>query len=163
LAVKHLDRVFSACTAGIDEETYKLIANGCIILAAKFDELDMNIPMICDMQVANKFKLSYEMLKAIEGELLMILDFDLFSITPCHILKQLFASGVAISTDSKDSGKELTERSLKKLKEFAEFFCEQATESYILSHKYLPSMVAAACVYLSRKCVRLEKTWDLNL
>ena len=86
LAVKHLDRVFSACTSGIDQETYKLIANGCLMLAAKFDELDMNIPLLIDIQVANKFKVSYEMLKAIEGELVMILDFDFMSLTPYHIL-----------------------------------------------------------------------------
>lgn len=81
LAVKHLNRVFSACTAGIDYEAYGLIANGCLMLAAKFDELDMNIPLLMDLQHANKFKLSYETLKAIEGELLMILDFDFMSVT----------------------------------------------------------------------------------
>ena len=101
LAVKHLDRVFSACTAGIDHETYKLIANGCLMLAAKFDELDMNIPLLIDVQVANRFKLSYEMLKAIEGELLMILDFDFMSLTPYTVLTQLFASGVVFASDNK--------------------------------------------------------------
>ena len=56
------------------------------MLAAKFDELDMNIPLLIDVQVANKFKVSYEMLKAIEGELVMILDFDLMSLTPYTVL-----------------------------------------------------------------------------
>jgi hypothetical protein len=161
--VKHLDRVFSACTAGIDAETYKLIANGCIMLAAKFDELDMNIPMVVDMQVANKFKVGYEMLKAIEGELLMILDFDLMCLTPYTILNQLFASGIVWSSDNKSNGKDITERTLLKLKEYSYFFCDCAAEYYVLSQKFLPSQVATACVYLARKCCNLDNVWDLNL
>lgn len=87
LAVKLLDRTFSACKeSDINPKSYDLIANGCLLLAAKFEELDMNIPMIVDLQIANKFKISYEMLKSIQNELLMILDFDLMALTPYHVL-----------------------------------------------------------------------------
>ena len=58
LAIKLMDRVFSLC-GNIAQQSYELIANGCIILAAKFEELDMNIPMLIDFQIANKFKVSY--------------------------------------------------------------------------------------------------------
>lgn len=92
LAVKLLDRVFSSCfnkeynESQIRKESYDLIASGCLLLASKFEELDMNIPMIGDVQVATKFKQSYHMLKGIQNELLMILDFDLMALTPYHIL-----------------------------------------------------------------------------
>ena len=56
------------------------------MLAAKFEELDMNIPLNFDLQFANKFKVSYEQLRGIESELLVILDFDLMSLTPKHFL-----------------------------------------------------------------------------
>lgn len=46
----------------------------------------MKIPLIVDLQIANKFKLSYSMLRGIESELLMILDFDLMALTPYHFL-----------------------------------------------------------------------------
>lgn len=71
--------------------------NGCLLLAAKFEELDMNIPMIIDVQVVSKFKLTYHMLKGIQNELLMLLDFDLMAITPYSALTQLFASGVVFN------------------------------------------------------------------
>lgn len=100
------------------------------MLAAKFDELDMNIPLLIDIQVANKFKVSYEMLKAIEGELVMILDFDFMSLTPYNLLTQLFASGIVFSCDNKSNGKELSERTLLKLKQYAHFFCDNTTEYY---------------------------------
>ena len=41
-------------------KSYDLIANGCLLLAAKFEELDMNIPSIVELQIANKFKITYE-------------------------------------------------------------------------------------------------------
>lgn len=133
------------------------------MLAAKFDELDMNIPLIIDLQVANKFKVGYEMLKAIEGELVMILDFDLMSLTPYNVLTSLFASGTVFSSDIKSNGKDITESTLIKLREYAYFFCDQAAESYEISNKYLPSKVAAACIYLARKCTRVDNMWDINL
>jgi hypothetical protein len=60
LAVKLLDRVFCATVDNVvTESAWEIIANGCIMLAAKFEELDMNIPMNQDLQVANKYKISY--------------------------------------------------------------------------------------------------------
>ena len=66
----------------------------------------------------------------------MILDFDFMALTPYHILTQLFASGVVISCDSKTSGKDLTERTLLKVKEYAFFFCGAVTEHYNIIQKY---------------------------
>lgn len=63
------------------------------------------------------------MIKGIQNELLMLLDFDLMAITSYNILTHLFASGIVFSQDRKGSGKEFTERTFKKLKEYAFFFC----------------------------------------
>jgi hypothetical protein len=96
------------------------------------------------------------MLKGIQNELLMILDFDLMALTPYHVLNQLFASGVILTCDNKQSGKELSERTFKKVREYAFFFCEVVNEEYSIIQRYLPSKVAAACLYLARKCCRLR-------
>jgi hypothetical protein len=48
LGVKLMDRVFSICPE-ISPSSYDLIANGCLLLGAKFEELDMKIPMIIDI------------------------------------------------------------------------------------------------------------------
>lgn len=102
LAVKLLDRVFCLC-GDISPPSHELVANGCILLAAKFEELDMNIPMLADFQIASKFKISYHQLKGIESELLTILDFDLMALTPLHFLNQLNASGILLSSDAKET------------------------------------------------------------
>ncbi len=68
LAVKLLDRVFSllgGSPAEVSPDSYELIGNGCLLLAAKFEELDMKIPLIFDLQAASKFKLSYHHLKGV--------------------------------------------------------------------------------------------------
>ncbi len=57
-----LDRVFNLLGGNPEDiavDSYELIANGCMLLAAKFEELDMKIPLIQDLQVTSKFKLSY--------------------------------------------------------------------------------------------------------
>jgi hypothetical protein len=48
LAVKLIDRIFSLCP-DVSPSSHDLIANGCLVLAAKFEELDMNIPMSFDV------------------------------------------------------------------------------------------------------------------
>lgn len=89
LAVKLLDRVFSLLGGNPEEvaiDSYDLIANGCLLLAAKFEELDMKIPLIQDLQVASRFKLGYHQLRGVQNELLTLLDFDLMAITPHHVI-----------------------------------------------------------------------------
>lgn len=89
LSVKLLDRVFSLLGGSpqdISPDSYDLIQNGCMLLAAKFEELDMKIPLIMDLQAASKYKLSYDQLKGVQSELLTLLDFDLMALTPYHFL-----------------------------------------------------------------------------
>jgi hypothetical protein len=51
LSIKLMDRIFSICSRNSDvsKQSYDLIANGCLLLASKFEELDMKIPMIIDL------------------------------------------------------------------------------------------------------------------
>jgi len=133
------------------------------MLAAKFEELDMNIPMVFDVQLANKFKVTYHQLKGIENELLLLLDFDLMVLTPLHFLNQLHASGLVISSDSKNTGRDISEKTLFKVKEYAYHFCEAALESYDLCMRFPPSKVAAVCLFMARKACSLAEPWDASL
>ena len=59
------------------------------------------------------------------------------------------------SSDLKASGKDLSERTLIKLREYANLLCDSASEHYDIVMKYSPSKVAVACVFLARKCCNL--------
>ena len=93
-------------------------------MAAKFEELDMSIPMVIDFQIANKFKISYHQIKGVEQELLTLLDFDFMALTPLHFLKQLYASGLLLSTDAKATQRDISEKTLVKCKKYAFFLCD---------------------------------------
>ena len=124
----------------------------------------MKIPLIQDLQAASRYKLSYHQLKDVQNELLTLLDFDLMAITPYHVLSQLFATGLIMSNDSKRlSDKDVTERTLVKVREYAQFFCDMMVEHYNIICKYPPSKVANACFYLARKCCNLQRVWSFDL
>lgn len=67
------------------------------------------------------------------------------------------------SCDIKATGKDLSERTLIKLREYANMLCDAATEHYDIIMKYSASKVASSCVYLARKCCKLSNEWDINL
>lgn len=167
LAVRLLDRVFNLLggnPSDIAIDSYNLIANGCILLAAKFEELDMKIPLIQDLQVMSKFKLSYHQLRGVQAELLTLLDFDLMALTPFHFVQQLFATGLILSNDSKQkSEKDITERTLVKVREYTQFLCDAVQEHYNIVCKYPPSKIANVCFYFARKCCNLHNMWGDDL
>ncbi len=69
-----------------------------------------------------------------------------------------------MSNDSKRiSDKDITERTLVKVREYTHFFCNIMAEHYNIICKYPPSKVANACFYLARKCCNLRNVWTFDL
>ncbi len=72
-------------------------------------------------------------------------------LTPLGFLQQMMASGVVLSSDSKRYGKDISEKTLMKVKTYAMQFCEAALESYELCMRFPASKVAAVCLLMARK------------
>ena len=69
-----------------------------------------------------------------------------------------------MSNDSKRvSDKDITERTLVKVREYTQFLCEVVAEHYTIMCKYPPSKVANACFYLARRCCNLRSVWSFDL
>jgi hypothetical protein len=102
-------------------------------------------------------------LKGIEQELLHLLDFDFMALTPIHFIKLLHATGLLLSSDQKHAGFDVSEKTLFKVKEYTLHFCNAVQEHYEIIMKFPPSMVAAICLYMARKCCHLEQVWDKNI
>jgi hypothetical protein len=69
-----------------------------------------------------------------------------------------------MSNDSKRiSDKDITERTLVKVREYTSFFCDIIAEHYNIICKYPPSKVANACFYLARQCCHLRTVWSFDL
>lgn len=76
----------------------------------------------------------------------------------------MFATGLILSNDSKRiSDKDITERTLVKVKEYTQFFCDMMAEHYNIICKYPPTKVANSCFYLARKCCHLRNVWTHDL
>ena len=69
-----------------------------------------------------------------------------------------------MSNDSKiRTEKDITERTIVKVREYTQFLCETAVENYKITCKYSPSMVANASFYFARKCCNLKNIWGRDL
>lgn len=100
LGVKLLDRVFAVIDEGaISSEQFDLVAAVCMMLGAKFDELDYKVPLLCDIAAISKNKLNYFALKQTEEDLLGLLDFNFMLNTPLSVLRFLLAQGILFSDD----------------------------------------------------------------
>ena len=49
------------------------------------------------------------------------------------------------------------------MKEYAYFICDATQEEYNIIQQYQPSLIAAACVYLARRCCHFEKVWTKDM
>lgn len=114
----------------------------------------MKIPMIMDLVALGKYKLfSFHQLRGVQNELITMLDFDLMVLTPWHFIEQMFATGVIVSRDQKiQIEKDISEKTMVKVRAYASFLCDIITEQYDIVAKYAPSKIAHACLYYARKC-----------
>ena len=58
----------------------------CLMVAAKYDELDDKIPLIRELQKLAKFQYQYRECSDEEGAIIVALNWNLHVITPEHIL-----------------------------------------------------------------------------
>ena len=68
-----------------------------------------------------------------------------------------------MSCDGKLSEKDISERTLVKVREYSQFYCDLVAEHYTIIVKYSPSKVAVACFYLARKSCQIKSTWTTDL
>ena len=69
------------------------------MIAAKFDELDDNIPLIRDYMRVMKYNFNFEAIEECEKFILSILDWNLKVTTPCHFLLIYLRQGILFESD----------------------------------------------------------------
>jgi Cyclin, N-terminal domain len=71
----------------------------CLLLAAKYDELDDRIPLIREIQKLARYEFSYKDCKAEEEVVLFALDWSLIVVTPLHLIQTLLSMGVVFEDE----------------------------------------------------------------
>ncbi len=100
LAVVYLD-ILLQDEKIFDKIKQEVLPVACLLLAAKFDELDDNIPLIRELQkiCARQRVIAYDEVIKAEVAVLSKLNWDLFKLTPMHFLQNLIGQGVVFSND----------------------------------------------------------------
>ena len=100
IAVMYMDYTLSRYN--FTKYKYDLIALTCLLLAAKYDELDRNIPALNDLIDIAKSKIpsvKANEIKQCEAYILKLFEWDLKVVTPLLFVELLLTQGVLCSTD----------------------------------------------------------------
>jgi len=87
LAIRYLDIILNTrnfISESAPTSCYKLLALVCFNIASKFDALDLNTPLIGELQRASGCSISYNALLQYESECLKLLNWNLNQVTLYH-------------------------------------------------------------------------------
>ncbi|KAG8240445.1 hypothetical protein J437_LFUL003159, partial [Ladona fulva] len=151
----------------------KLLAIVCLLLAAKFEELDSNVPKISSLQ--SKLESNYEATDFITIEIVILnfLDWNLAYPTVAHFI-ECFGNFVVQTSDLKYfqgnfRGSACNQDSickLKQLKSDADDIIQDFMGIVIQDIGYMsfqPSLIAAAVIFLTRFMLSLQPEWTSTL
>lgn len=105
IAVKYMDYILSQ--KEYHQSKYQLIALSCLVLAAKYEELDMNIPFPEDFARIAKLPFHNFVIAQCEMLILEILNWKLKVSTTYSITHCLLSQGVLFDTDRISQGRSL--------------------------------------------------------
>jgi len=143
LSVKLLDMYIAA--KKINTKEFQLIACGALFIASKFEEIYP--PEIRDFCFIMNNAYSRNDILNIEYEILKTLDFDILCVSPLVFLKRFH---------------DISQGALKTLV-FSQFILEISLLE-VKCLNYLPSLIAASSLYVSRKLlIRNEDLWNEDL
>lgn len=162
LSIKYMDIILSTVnyiSQTVPPSSYKLISLVCLNIASKFDALDLNTPLIHELQRASGCSIPYSALVQYEAECLKLLNWNLKHITLFHWIDVLKHQGIIFSNDTKWGGTSIDvdlTQSVSKAPILLDYFTDMLVrDSEFL--KFKPSIQAAACVIATRMCLNIDQ------
>lgn len=159
MAVKHLDRILS--TLDVHKTRLQLVAICCLLIAAKYEELDPKVPAIADLNECSNDAYTPELIKEMEVMVLNHLQWSLDAITPLHFLHLFLTQGITFEKDIVD-GKPFTKKAARYVKKYVTFFADLCLQDHGFL-QYPPSILAAAIIAASRRAVKVDPIWNDSL
>eukprot|EP00946_MAST-07B_sp_MAST-7B-sp1_P004247 g4247.t1 len=159
VAVMYLDRLLHAVSVNRNE--LQLVAIACILIAAKYEEVEEVVPTLSEMNRHAQWAFSADAIQRMEFEVLRKLDWCLGTFTPLHFASYFMSKGVLFEADSMQ-GRSLAQKVPKYMKRYIEFFADLCLQDYAFQ-RFSPSMMAAAIVMASRKALGIRPLWREEL
>ncbi len=171
IAVAYLDYVLAK--QDVAKGQFHLVGLTCLVLAAKYDELDRNIPSLSTfLRSAGPQLLGSraEDVKDCEMLVLRVLEWNLCIFTPLIFVEMLLTQGVLNKSDmagdtpvSCEIAKRVTKRALA--------LADSALQRTFLAHllvdypllQHCPSLIAVACVLGARTLCGVSPRWSKHL
>eukprot|EP00826_Nyctotherus_ovalis_P063528 TRINITY_DN9318_c0_g6_i1.p1 TRINITY_DN9318_c0_g6~~TRINITY_DN9318_c0_g6_i1.p1 ORF type:complete len:288 (+),score=86.75 TRINITY_DN9318_c0_g6_i1:192-1055(+) len=166
IAVKYMDYILSS--KEYHQSKYQLIALTCLILAAKYDELDIKIPFPEDFSRIAKLPFHNYVIAQCEMLLLNILDWKLKIATAYTVTRCLLSQGVLFDTDKLPTSITPRQEHAVLLTRAVDFLVEHSLRSTLrLMIDGLTFVdqgkLAVALVLCGRKAVGVEEVWNPKL
>jgi hypothetical protein len=99
-AVRYLDRLLSEWD--VDKDKWQLIAIGCLLVAAKYEEEDERIPSINDLNECSNNIYTIEMVRDVELSILQRMEWKLGGFTTLHFICHFTSRGCISINDRVD-------------------------------------------------------------
>ena len=159
VAVMFLDRILHKVQ--VERHELQLVAIACILIAAKYEEVEEVVPTLSEMNRHTQWAFSAESIQHMEFEVLRKLDWCLGTFTPLHFASYYMSKGVLFEADTMH-GRPLAQKVPKYMKRYVEFFADLCLQDYAFQ-RFSPSMMAAAIVMASRKALGIQPLWREEL
>jgi hypothetical protein len=156
MAVTNFDRVCSAHSVAPSQ--LHLVAFCCLLVTAKFDEPDFNLPTIESLlEKAGNVHRKDEVV-AMEWLVLGALKWSLNIAVPVHFVLYYLGEGVVFEDDI-IRGRRVTVQAIEYARKYALFFCELVSQDYDFA-QYPASLMSAAIIASSRHAMQIEPAWN---
>eukprot|EP01087_Luapelamoeba_hula_P022627 TRINITY_DN815_c2_g3_i1.p1 TRINITY_DN815_c2_g3~~TRINITY_DN815_c2_g3_i1.p1 ORF type:complete len:506 (+),score=118.11 TRINITY_DN815_c2_g3_i1:753-2270(+) len=167
IAINYLDTVLSRVT--IHPSRFQLVAAVCLLMAAKHEEVDDNVPAMAQLNECCSNNFSVDIIQKMEVLLLNTLQWELMVVTPRHFL-DLFAKIGSYAIDPTQDlvqNNRITPEKLPLVQaylcKYSEFFLDMCVQDALFVPLYAPSVMAAASIAAARCQLRLEPVWPAHL
>jgi hypothetical protein len=159
LTVSYMDSILSKIE--VPKTKLQLICLCCLLIAAKFSEVDSKVPPLKEVHDFCRGTYSVDLFKKSELLILELLDWNLKSITPYQFSQFYLSNGCTFSSD-KSLIRDIDAKLLRYLRKYAEFFVDLSLQDYEFI-KYNSHIVACASIAGARKATGLVPIWNDEL
>ncbi|KAK3282528.1 hypothetical protein CYMTET_9735 [Cymbomonas tetramitiformis] len=162
IATVYLDRVLMK--QQIPETSTELVALACVLLAAKFEEEEINVPSITKLSKRSNHKFNKDFICRMEGAVLSELNWRMCVTTSAHFLETFLevTQGGFSSEDSLETHRWSASTAIPYLLRYAAYFQSLALQEYDL-WTYRPSCLAAGVLLASRVQLQIDPSWPEQL
>jgi len=142
----------------IDRSRIQLVAIACILISAKIEEQEDQVPRVCTLTNFSGNTFSRELVLKMESWILNVFKWEVNIVTTINFLEYYLQAALHPAELAKNNHQRNYEHTKAHLCKTAEFFVALSEHHYHF-REYLPSVVAAASIAAARQMLHVQPVW----